>query len=700
MRRRKWKIIILTLGAIPLLVLVGVIYIYSSGLSADIQHHNVSLVLEPLQNALYGSTEVHISTRPLTPAIILLLNQDMDIEAVQQGGADVPFWRISSVLMVPSHAIAKNDSGHYSLQVIYSFSGEELADEVFGNQGGLISSSGIFLRPEAFWYPTLRQAYSTMDIEIKVPTGWQVAFPGIATEEGKHSFRTEVAQEGYGLAAGPYKYTGINDHVSLMGFAENTASVHYQNMESQLVEMVSYYDMLIGATNTPLIVAEIPGNLGKTFIMPGLVLIDGAIITTQDVLSSRLQVAAAVSSNWWIYEVTPTGRADVWLGESMSHYLGFSYLRHTEGEGIAQTIRYLWGNRFFEMMNRSRTQSIYQLNYSSRTDVYPVTLETKGPYVFSILEYQMGKENFVAALRELRQIYQRGSGESLTYKSFQQRLDRHYPLAISTHFSQWVEKDELLQVSVARLEVRENQGKYTVHGVLNQVRPIFHATVPLTVEDEAGNLTTQEIKVDGMRVGFIVNLDKPPVAIYVDLPNYLLKEGPGFGPFNVNAFGQTVPGDMVVVYETTSVTAHEIATGIYNRMGKEGYNVTLLSSNQASSQEINATLVVVGWPRDNEALLQLLHQAPVTVTETGYNYKQWQRQSTSLGMMQVFPHPLSLHLAVLHYHGMDDISLGRVLEIPHAFAGVIIFDEEDVILIDYVDESPQFMPKEYHKLLP
>jgi tetratricopeptide (TPR) repeat protein len=241
----------------------------------------------------------------------------------------------------------------------------------------------------------------------------------------------------------------------------------------------------------------------------------------------RRLLARAVAGLWWGGRVLPATANDVWLADGLARYSEALYVEEAEGEGALNSALedFAVGALMYEDASPV-AQAGRLAPYSSE---YRSVVMNKGAMVFHMLRSQMGRENFLALVREF---YERFAGRTARLDDFRAMaaaaMERAagQPVNLTPFFTQWLNSTGVPDFRLEYVVYRTPRG-FRVVGKVEQDLETFRMEVGLRVDTE-GNPEFKTIEIRGTESNFSVEtFGRPkPNGLVLDPNNHLLRGSP------------------------------------------------------------------------------------------------------------------------------------------------------------------------------
>ncbi len=460
-----------------------------------LNQHYLHLNIEPNDNILTGRDKMLVQTTDrywefsLNADIELLevrLNDKLR-DAVLAPGLDnnpeVKTYRVARKIWEKSEALldVSYRGVFYQMPDESSFSREKIAQEITGT----ISEDGVFLAPDAHFYPVCENSLTLFKTIIQLPAGWDAVSEGHREVLQKNNDRTEIRYEteypldGIFVTAAQW----VVDHETVNGtdfytffFPEDsTLAKDYLRMSIDYVSM--YEEMLSPYPFSKFAVVEnfFPTGYG----MPSYTVLGKSVVNLPFIVYTSL--GHEVLHNWWGNSVF-IGDDGNWC-EGLTSYQADYFYKLQQSEETARQYRRDLLKDYTIYVNDSNEFPLSE--FSGRYDMASRSIGYgKAAMIFHMLEEMLGSEMFMQSLQE---VINRYSFQKTDWADFFQVMEEVSGVKLSDFKTAWIDENGAPQL---RLVKRGDEFFIEQHEV---VKPL-QAEVVYAYSDGSRMTQTIEIK--------------------------------------------------------------------------------------------------------------------------------------------------------------------------------------------------------------
>jgi hypothetical protein len=378
----------------------------------------------------------------------------------------------------------------------------------FTSTPGIISGEGAVLSSSSFWYPvTGENDLSTFTMTVALPEGWDAVSQGERSEGEKGSvvWDSKSAQNDIWLIGAPFKrYSQKGKGVLAEAYLRESDDALAQKYLDATLQYVAMYDSLIGPY--PFSKFALVENFWETgFGMPSFTLLGPKIIRFPFIL--RTSYPHEILHNWWgnsVYADYATGN---W-SEGLTAYLADHLLREQAGQGheYRESTLQKYTDYVAEQADAPLTSFVSRHGSASEALGYGKAL-----MVFHMLRRELGDDLF---RKGLRTFYEGNIWQSASWEDLRAAFEKVSQKELGWFFDQWVKETGALSLKLS--ETVYSGGKLL--GTVEQVQSgkKYIVTVPLQITLEGGAAEQRQLRLEGNRVSFEIELPRPPLRVDVD----------------------------------------------------------------------------------------------------------------------------------------------------------------------------------------
>ncbi|MGB5708063.1 MAG: M1 family aminopeptidase [Arenicellales bacterium] len=383
--------------------------------------------------------------------------------------------------------------------------------------------------PSDGWYPIAEGYRVLFNLSLEVSPEWNALSQGRpgASQNGTHSWTQTDPQEGIYLVAGPWKhYTRESGtHRAGVMLIEPDADLADRYLNATL-EYLNYYSELIGSF--PYHSFTLVENTRQTgWGMPGFTLLGSMVIRLPFILHTSYP--HEVLHNWWGNGVFTDDRSGNW-SEGLTTYLSDYWLKEAQGEGRQYRLNALiaWHDFAAEGGDFPLGRFVGRHDRATQAVGYG-----KGMFLFHMLRGELGEAKFIAGLRGL---YSRFRFSHANFEDIRSEFEHQCECQLEGFFNQWLQREGAPELRLDSVKAGREGEPYQLIIQLSQMNETpWELLIPVRVTDQAGNESTQTIKLDTHSDSFTFELGTKPALVEID-PEFELfrKLVPGEKPITLS----------------------------------------------------------------------------------------------------------------------------------------------------------------------
>ena len=458
----------------------------------------------------------------------------------------------------------------------------------FRSTTGIISSQGIYLAANSYWYPVFtQQDRITFDLKTQLPKKWITVSQG--SGDTKHWSESHPQEEIY-LIAAPFEIYQqqagkIKAQVYLRKADERLANKYLQATDKYL----QMYEQLLG--KYPYSKFALVENFWETgYGMPSFTLLGSKVIRLPFILNSSYP--HEILHNWWgngVYVDYPTGN---W-SEGLTAYLADHLIKEQQGKGMQYRQQALQKYSDYAAQGRDFPLSEFRGRHSSATEAvgYGKTL-----MLFHMLRQDLGDDLF---RKGLQRFYQQFQFRKASYKDIQNIFEEVANLPLSDFFEQWVKRTGAPVLQLSNTHINKIEDKYELNFELMQTQSgeAYQLKIPVSIGLE-NSKHAHQFSLDMMqkKQAFKIVLNSKPARLDID---------PEFDLFRRLAKEETPPAytrvfgsKEILVILPRQVTgelskAYQEFSNQMKRMGPDKVNIKWDDEIEALPK--NQAITLMGW---------------------------------------------------------------------------------------------------------
>ena len=492
--------------------------------------------------------------------------------------------------------------------------GQEYARS-FGSTPGVIAPEGVFLASASAWYPQFGDALVSFQLDIQVPSGWDVVSQGTLLRENNGGETRHVAweekqpQDDIYLIAGRYqRYTQSTGAVNAMVYLRSADQPLAQKYLDATAQYITMYNKLIGPY--PYSKFALVENFWESgYGMPSFTLLGSKVIRLPFILHSSYP--HEILHNYWGNGVFVDYAKGNWA-EGLTAYLADHLVNEQRGKGEEYRRDVL--QKYADFVNKEKDFPIIRFvsrhSASSEAVGYGKTM-----MFFHMLRQELGDDAFT---KTLRRFYQQFKFQQATFADLLTTFNTSTGKDLTQRFEQWVERTGAPDLVLRNAETEPHDQGYKLTLTVEQTQPgepyRLHVPVAITLEDE-DMATETHIVVEQAKQTIELTFAKRPVRIDLD---------PHFDVFRrldsreipsalSQGFGAEKPLLILPARESQAILEAYRSLAA-NWQKTQSSPLEIVTDDQLKTLPENRTVWILGWQnRFAEAVPQALADRGVTV---------------------------------------------------------------------------------------
>ncbi len=496
----------------------------------EIFHHHMEIQLSP------DTPEIRVSDRIQIPEHVRNAKESVRLEFYLHAGLSITDVQGATIQADENETVLKSrpiSIRHYMVmlppgqdtftlrydgQIHHTVQGpgQEYARS-FGSTPGVISPEGVFLASASAWYPQFGDALVSFQIDIRVPSDWDVVSQGsLLREHGTNPFRHLVweekqPQDDIYLVAGRYqRYTQSAGAVTAQVYLRNPDQTLAQKYLDATAQYIAMYSKLIGPY--PYSKFALVENFWESgYGMPSFTLLGSKVIRFPFILHSSYP--HEILHNYWGNGVFVDYAKGNWA-EGLTAYLADHLVNEQRGKGEEYRRDVL--QKYADFVNKEKDFPIIRFvsrhSASSEAVGYGKTM-----MFFHMLRQELGDEAFT---KVLRRFYQQFKFQPATFADLLDTFNTTTGQDLTQRFEQWVHRTGAPNLVLHSAETKPNDQGYILTLTVEQVQPggePYRMHVPLAVTLEGEDMAAEShIVVERTRQTFEMTFTRRPVRIDLD----------------------------------------------------------------------------------------------------------------------------------------------------------------------------------------
>jgi len=355
----------------------------------------------------------------------------------------------------------------------------------FGSTPGVISPEGVFLASASAWYPHFGDALVSFQLDIQVPSGWDVVSQGSLVRENGASETQHVVWEEqqpqddiYLIAAKFQRYTQSAGAVNAMVYLRSADQPLAQKYLDATAQYIAMYNKLIGPY--PYSKFALVENFWETgYGMPSFTLLGSKVIRLPFILHSSYP--HEILHNYWGNGVFVDYAKGNWA-EGLTAYLADHLVNEQRGKGEEYRRDVL--QKYADFVGKEKDFPVIRFvsrhSASSEAVGYGKTM-----LFFHMLRLELGDDAFT---KTLRRFYQQFKFQQATFADLLATFNTSTGKDLTQRFEQWVHRTGAPDLVLRSAETERTADGFKLTLTVEQTQPgepyRLHVPVAVTLEGE------------------------------------------------------------------------------------------------------------------------------------------------------------------------------------------------------------------------
>ncbi|MBI4773351.1 MAG: M1 family peptidase [Deltaproteobacteria bacterium] len=563
--------------------------------------HNLDVTLSPGTQELSGTDTMTVRTGG-ERVLPFLLAPKARVQAVTSGAQEAEFEFDKGRLMV--HVPPDVTGDPIRLQVTYSavFSDrapvEPLNDEDPGyGFVGSISEDGVFLLPEAGWYPELPGGMPLFLVRVRTPPGFDAITSGKRLDrrfrEGLNLsvWETSYPVEGLTLCAG--RYIVREAHVGDLPIYTYFYPGNDAFSESYLAAAATYlrfYIELFGPY--PFEKFAVVENFFPTgYGFPSFTLLGSEVIRLPFIVKTSLP--HEIAHSWWGNSVLVAPDSGNWC-EGLTTYVSDYLLKEKESPEKAYEYRLDILRDFATLVDSENDIPLDRFKARFNPALRAVGYG-KSAMVFHMLRRLVGDKPFWDGLREM---HQSKRFQYVAWNDFTVTFENESGLDLAGFFRQWIQRSGAPFISLEKVQLQRKDGSWVIGGKILQEKPAYDMGVSLAVKTAQKDFEVA-LDVNRLETPFSIESADAPIKLTVDPDAELFRR---LHPSEIPPCVNSVKGSQSLSVVTSSGLTSTVAATYLDVLKALGLSqVRPLGETQTESLYArDSDLLFVGLPKEKQ----------------------------------------------------------------------------------------------------
>ena len=405
----------------------------------------------------------------------------------------------------------------YDTVSVAAFSRAQIADQTMG----IIGEEGIYLSPEACYYPYIDEQPAVFQVTTYTPQDYLTVTDGrLAATKTANGFRLtqwegEQPADGIYISGGKWElvqdeYNGVQIY-SFFFPEDRELGEQYAGAVARYLQL---YDGLIGEYSYSKF-AVVENFFSTGYGMPSWTLLGREVVKLPWIIHTSL--GHEICHNWWGNGVFVDYKNGNWC-EGLTTYCADYLYKERKSSDDARQYRRTINQDYTAYVNQANDYPLTE--FRERTETYTRAIGYgKSTMVFHMLKILLGEEIFWKSLQDF---YREFLYEKASWDDIQNVFENNYGEDLEWFFKQWVHQKGAPYLSISQVSLENFPSGYRISLKIQQEEPLFNLKIPLTVYYD-GAEATQWFSVSSAEELISIECADKPLAVCVDSDFHLFR---------------------------------------------------------------------------------------------------------------------------------------------------------------------------------
>lgn len=481
----------------------------------DVESYTVDVTLIPDEHRLTGKADIRFKQLDRQNYAVFDLDRRLKVDKASISGSEVRFRQFDVDSTVEIELSTQQFNNNPVLHIEYSGILDPEDDRQHDPILAKISEDSAFLLYAGKWFPTngLYRDKADMRLKVSAPAGWTLVSDLAKSADGYAS--TQASYWGT-VAAGKYNTTNVKSEKADISIDTVKAAADVVSPMAEAVgKMFDFYTQKFGPPPSPNFrIVEVQGANWPSQWSVGMLLLPSTGIR-KDYDPDAL--AYAVAHQWFPLKFAAKDPStDAWMVDGMAQFAGLLYFEKTLAPIDAQT--------------HIHTALVKALGYDGNTTIrqagglekdrpeYRALVQYRGAYVFRMLQWVIGVENFEKLLTRYTQQFQ---NTPVSTEAFQKLASETAGGDLNYFFDQWLNGTGVPEFTTNWTSFRM-KGGYMVQGTVKQDLDLFKMPVEFQVVTD-GDPEYARVDVVGESSELDIKTERKPKDVRIDPREKILR---------------------------------------------------------------------------------------------------------------------------------------------------------------------------------
>jgi aminopeptidase N len=635
----------------------------TAGEPPAVLRQDITVTLHPDYHEVTGESSVMIRSHG-SSRIQFTLAADAKVESCAIGEKTVPFTFSGGILTIDIPATL--EEGMVGLTIAYrcrfndQLPGEAISgeDPTFG-VNALVSGKGVFLGPNAGWYPITVAMPAKRTVRVIAPAGTEAITSGRriahATAAGVTSSVWEEAHPAgaLSLSAGPYQIneTRLDGIPIYTYFTSDNTNLAGRYLQSS-ARYIRFYENIFGPY--PFEKFAVVENFFPTgYGFPSYTLLGSVVIRLPFIPDTSLP--HEIAHSWWGNGVLIDYQEGNW-SEGLVTYLADYLLEERKSPEAGRDYRMRILADYVSLVSPERDFPLRE--FTGRVDPASRCIGYgKGAMVFHMVRQMIGDKAFFGALHEISsdKLFKRAS-----WDDFMNAFSRFSGKDLTMFRKEWLNRSGGPHLFLAGVTMRRSGKKWVVSGDVAQSSPAYHFPLQLKLETAGGDLL-QTVHCEREHTPFSFSIQDEPRRLLLD---------PDAEIFRILSTGEIPPTvnrikgakSLLVVLTPRCRAKQETVSLLLESLGQQG--ATVIKESEANAARLAGhDLLFCGVPDQPHIAMD---SSRISVSRESFTIDRKIFDRPEDALFVVTRHPTDQHLVVALFNPLSSVAAADcVLKVTH-----------------------------------
>jgi hypothetical protein len=480
----------------------------------DVDSYSVQVTLMPEEHRLSGMTDIRFKQLDRQNYAVFDLDRRLRVDKVTVNNAETRFRQFDVDSTVEVDLSGQQFASNPVVRIEYS---GILNPEEDNHEPVLakVSEDSAFLLYGGKWFPMngLYRDKADMRLKVNMPEGWTVITDLAKAADGYASNQPSYWGT---VAAGRYNTTNFKSEKSEVSASTVKASADaVAPMAEAVAKIADFYTERFGPpVSQHLRIVEVPGANWPAQWSVGMILLPSTGMRKDFDIGA---LAFTVAHQWFPLKfAVKDPNTDAWMIDGLAQFAALLYFEKTLAPVEAQVHVH---TALVKALGYEGNTTVRQAGGLDRdTPEYRALVQYRGAYVFRMLNWVIGEDNFAKLLSEYTRQFQTTPASTEAFEKMATDIaggDLNY------FFDQWLSGTGVPEFKVEYTVFRRKNG-YLVQGTVKQDLDLFKMPVEFQIQTD-GDPEYARVEVVGESSEMDVPTERKPKAVRIDPRERILR---------------------------------------------------------------------------------------------------------------------------------------------------------------------------------